>query len=148
MPLFVRSTCTTAVQVFLTTDLARESLSPGAHQKRENFSQILSALCTKIRAVPPSMRPRMNTPSEAGTKKPPPPPPSIENIPEFKASEEDDGQEMYTDMEGVGMEEPTDYLAFEPSQTSGGDSSQEMYEAMTGEQDDDVYEEPGEGKAI
>ncbi len=52
---------------------------------------------------------------------------------------------MYTDMEGVGqLEEVTDYLEFEPSQRSGGDLSQEMYEAMAGEQDDDVYEEPSE----
>lgn len=131
----------TAVHAFLTTDLARESLSPACDQKRENFSQILSALCTKIRAVPPSMRPRMNTPSDGKPGKAPPPPPP-EEIPEMAADEE---QEMYTDMEGVGMEEPTDYLAFEPSQTSGGDSSQEMYEAMMAEQDDDVYEEPGEG---
>lgn len=87
----------------------------------------------------------MNTPSAQTTVKlPPPPPPPPDEIQELTAEdEEDDGQEMYTDMEAVGMEEPTDYLAFEPSQTSGEDLSQELYEAMAGEQDDDVYEEPG-----
>ncbi len=133
----------TAVHAFISVDLARESLSPGCNHKREKFTQILNDLCNKIRSVPPSMRPRVNTPSNNKAPKPPPPhpsPPAL--IPEVGEEEE---QEMYTDMEGVGQldDAATDYLEFEPSQRSGGDSSQEMYEAMAGDQDDDVYEEPG-----
>ena len=132
-------THTTAVHAFISTDLARESLSPECNQKREKFAQSLDKLCHKIRAAPPVMRPRMNTPS--GSKPPAAPPPST-SIPDV--TEEEEEGELYSEMDPI--EEPTDYLAFEPSQMSGGELSQEMYEEMTIEHDqmDDVYEEPGE----
>ena len=122
----------------------REALSADCDIKRQKFSHMLEELCNKIRASHPSIRPRMNTPSgttSQGSKLPPPPPPLI---PEQTS---DDENEMYTEFDPSGGGEAENYLEFEPSQT-GGDSSQEVYEAMNPEEEDDVYEEPSKFRLL
>lgn len=116
---------TTAVYFFLSGDLSHESLSKINEQKRTKFAKILEGLLNKIQPThsiqnsDTSSRPPPPLVSETTPPKPEPPP-----IPDH---------------------EPTDYLAFEPSQVEG-EEPQEVYEAMEPENEaeqDDVYEAPG-----
>lgn len=132
------------MQLFLNKDLGQESLTLGCQVQRQNISKLLQNVLNKIQCANPSIRPPTNT-----LKKPPPPPPMDNStlIPE------DTGEELYEDPTPDQPEQKVeDYLDFQPSPLNGGtgeeaDQEQEMYEAMEGGGQQDVYEEPGMYKA-
>ncbi len=130
-------------------DLSREKLSHGSELQRQSSLKTVEAIVKKIQYSHPSIRPRVNTPG--GMKKPPPPPPPGEGLPTIPDGATEDNQE-----EGELYEEPPteaavpepeveDYLSFEPAHGANGmEESQEMYEAMEIQEDQDLYEEPGQ----
>ena len=103
----------------------------------------------RIQHAHPSIRPRVNTPG--GFKKPPhpAPPPSKGPAPPLPEEQEELYEEPAADPQQVDTQ-AEDYLSFEPSHPQNideGEEPQEMYEAMTVMEDQDLYEEPGERRA-
>ena len=115
---------TTAVYFFLSGDLSHESLSKTNEQKRTKFAKILEGLLNKIEAS--------HSVQNSDTPSRPPPPPVSETTP------------PKPEPPPIPDHEPTDYLAFEPSQVEG-EEPQEVYEAMEpeNEMEQDLYEAPG-----
>ena len=138
MPLLAHMHFLAVVQTFLQRDLKQAPLSPTCQAQREAASNTIENLISKIRHAHPSIRPRVNTP---GTGKKPPiaPPPADPPLPTTE-----EGEELYEDPtpDTQAQEEAEEYLDFEPTGPVNTED-QEMYEAMTAEQDE-VYDQPSE----
>lgn len=106
----------------------------------------------KIRHAHPSIRPRVNTPG--GLKKPPHPAPSKGPAPLLPEEQEELYEEPTADPPMPTQQvdsQAEDYLSFEPAHPMNideGEEPQEMYEAMAVMEDQDLYEEPGEGRGM
>jgi len=146
------------IKEFLAADLLSENLQPLNEKKRKDLLRSIENLLSQVHSVNPSLRPRMNTPSQPGPKpplsKPPIKTPETSFVPQASPpEEEDDPQEEYLPMQpGFSEIEPEDYEApgdvVMPDGTTLGNGGaipeqDELYEelpAEDGPQDDDMIE--------
>ena len=130
--------------------LGQEKLSHGSELQRQASLRAVDSIVKKIQHSHPSIRPRVNTPGNM--KKPPPPPPPGAEPPTILESTAEEEGELYEEPATDAVPEPVaeDYLSFEPAGRidNGLEETQEMYEAMEMQEDQDVYEEPGEHDLI
>lgn len=131
------------VQIFLQKDLKLAPLSQSLQAQREIAAEAIESIITKVRHAHPSIRPRVNTPSNAITGKKPSLAPPAEPLVPTSEVEEDLYDEAVSSQALPEVPEVEDYLSFEPTQNGEEGVPQELYEAMVTLEDQELYEEPG-----